>query len=309
MRKQMRVQLHPIQRNIFLTALARSVNGQKGFGAVLERQRQIVRLGREVWDEVEPASDVVTFNVGLGAALKVCTAARDAKGLAWAEELWRWAMIQEFELNGLAFQQYAMVLETYQRFEEVDDMIDLGTTAGATLVNHVFLGAVVNTAAERKDWKRAENVWERLVKECAVEPTVVEYIIMSKAYMLSGRVLQALQILDEVDEKVWHSNFLAVKQRAQLLLLMCHSSPTPQNLCRLQQALDLGEETIKNDGTRIAAGEWIKIKRAAQRLQGNKQSVRLREVLIEWNARAQSVMKQWPNHVGGSQYLEEAGMQ
>uniref|UniRef100_A0A7S1WD82 Uncharacterized protein n=1 Tax=Alexandrium catenella TaxID=2925 RepID=A0A7S1WD82_ALECA len=256
-----------------------------------------------MWEEVEPAADAATFNSGLGAALTLCTVADSAEGFSWGGELWRWASQQGFELDGLKLTAYARMLETYQHCKEVDSMIAAGASAGEAWIDHVLMGALVDAAGGRGHWQRAEDLWLRLVRDYRVKPTILQYTLFSKARMLSGRVLEALQVYDEVGEDGLNTSFVSVQGRAQLLLLMSHSSPSQPNLRKLQRAFDRGEKTIRREGNRHVAGDWDKMKRAAQRLQTNAESVRLRDVLIGWKAKTRSVMKQWPNHAGGSQYL------
>lgn len=71
MRKLTGIQSYPILRNIYLRALPRSAFGSK-WGVRPDRQRQLVSLGKAVWDEVGGgASDSKHFDVGIAAALEV----------------------------------------------------------------------------------------------------------------------------------------------------------------------------------------------------------------------------------------------
>ncbi|CAK0885032.1 unnamed protein product [Prorocentrum cordatum] len=162
------------------------------------------------------AEDVETFNAGLGAALEVRTPTCDPGGLLWAEELWRWALARTFEMDGLKYGTCARLLDMHQRHDEVDKMIARAAAAGETWLNHAFLGALVNTAAERGDWARADDVWPRLVTDFEVEPTVIEYTALSKAHMMCGRAEEALQVFVEVDQP----DSYAVVARVQLLKLV-----------------------------------------------------------------------------------------
>eukprot|EP00419_Tripos_fusus_P030840 CAMPEP_0172772780 /NCGR_PEP_ID=MMETSP1074-20121228/193003_1 /TAXON_ID=2916 /ORGANISM="Ceratium fusus, Strain PA161109" /LENGTH=56 /DNA_ID=CAMNT_0013608951 /DNA_START=118 /DNA_END=285 /DNA_ORIENTATION=+ len=56
---------------------------------------------------------------------------------------------------------------------------------------------------------------------------------MSKVHMLSGRILEAAQILAEVDDGVLNGDCKAVIDRAQILVVAGHSSPTPDNMEQL----------------------------------------------------------------------------
>jgi len=295
------VMFGPVEKNICLAALARSAVGSD-FGFVPERQRQLVRLGRETWNEGGPTTDERSFNQNLGAALEVCAAARNPGGLVWARQLW--ASAQDCgDLNPLSFKTFARVLEAYQQHEDVDKMME--AAKGEEWLDYVLLCALVNLAAERQDWERAVEVWRRLVKDHGVEPNIVAYNAMSKAHMICGRILEAARILAEIDEVFLNSNYKTVVDRVQVLLIACHSSPTQENRIRLQDAIKSGENTVKEDASRHAAREWGKMKRATQRLEQNVASMKLRDVVVEWKASTQSVMRTWPNHAGGSRYLGE----
>jgi len=49
--------------------------------------------------------------------------------------------------------------------------------------------------------------------------------------------------------------------------------------------------------------EWEQLKLVVQRLQTTPKTRRLRDILIEWKAKTLSVMKSWPNHHEGTNYL------
>eukprot|EP00415_Alexandrium_ostenfeldii_P001276 UN1276 len=201
---------------------------------------------------------------------------------------------------------FAVLLETYGHREEVDSAIAVAAAARAEWIHPSLLGELLNCAASTRDWRRADVVWHRLVEEAGVEPTIIQYSGRSKVHMLCGRVLEADRILEEAGDETVIGNFKTVVDHAQLLLLVCHSSPSPENLHRLRDVIGRGNRTIEQANIKHAASEWSKVKGAARRLEGDITSVRLKDVLVEWKARTQSVMKQWDNHAGGSQYLRSA---
>jgi len=304
LQQEIGVRMDPIGRSIYLTALAKSAFGAM-CGVVPDRQRQLVQLGKDVWDERDPSPDALNENIELNAALTVCAVARNNGGLSWARDLWRWAGEQEFEIDALPYCAYASVLETCQQHQEVDDMIQAAAMSGELWIQDVTLGALINAAAENKDWQRANVLWRRWTHEYGVLPDLIAYNIMSKALMVCGRVLDALHIWDGVCEVELNGNFKSVIDRAQLLLINCHSSPSQQNRRRLREALQSGSRVARQ--AKRAASEWKKIRNAAQLLEGsNIESVRFRDVLVEWKAKHLSDMKDWENHAGGSQYLGEA---
>ena len=56
---------------------------------------------------------------------------------------------------GFVYATYVRLVESYQFYDEVDEMIARAAAAGGKWLDHVFLCALVNTAAEKKDCKRA----------------------------------------------------------------------------------------------------------------------------------------------------------
>jgi len=69
-----------------------------------------------MWVDTEPFMDVTSFQIVLG--------------LAWAEELWAWALDQEFAMSPRSCSTYARILETYKKHQKVDDMIDNAVFCG-----------------------------------------------------------------------------------------------------------------------------------------------------------------------------------
>lgn len=129
--------------------------------AVATRQEQVLALGQEGWNEARPAVDADTFNSGLGAA-------RSIDSLHWAEELWLWAHEQSFLVAPVPYMTLALVLEEHGLHERVEDLlVDLKMRHGVPFV--VMLGALVNAAAERCDWRRAELLWEKLTGRFGVQ--------------------------------------------------------------------------------------------------------------------------------------------
>eukprot|EP00931_Biecheleriopsis_adriatica_P122481 TRINITY_DN97471_c0_g1_i1.p1 TRINITY_DN97471_c0_g1~~TRINITY_DN97471_c0_g1_i1.p1 ORF type:complete len:494 (+),score=47.92 TRINITY_DN97471_c0_g1_i1:113-1594(+) len=301
-RREIGIKTGPVQLSIFLSALRHCARGPK-FGMIDERRDKLLQLAKEAWSEAERPLDAKSFNVVLGAALRLCTAARDENGLSWGRELWEWIKTAGVRVEALPHGLYAVMLESYKQRSEVDEMIADAASACALWLDDSFLGEMLECAASMRDWRRADVVWHKLVKESGVQPTIIAFCGWSKVHMLCGRVLEAAQILDEADSEALNGNFKAVIDRAQLLVLICHSSPTQGNLHRLRNALDRGDQTIEQGNNRHAASEWRKVKFAAQRFGGDITALRLNDVLVEWKASTQSVMKHWENHPGGSQYL------
>jgi len=130
-------------------------------------------------------------------------------------------------------------------------------------------------------------MWRRFIQDYHVEPNIISYNAFSKAHMICGRVLKALEVLAPLDTKALHNNFEIVIDRGQLLLIAFHSSPSAAMRRQLQRALVQGEMTIRKEKTAHGDIEWGKLKDAAAGLleQEKPHAVMLHELLVEWKAK------------------------
>lgn len=303
MQRMTGVVLHPIVRNIYITALLRCVRGEQGFGAVSARQQELLRLARQAWEEAEPATDVDTFNSGVGAALSLCAASEDAAALVWGEEIWESARAQSFALYEVAHKQYVTFLAAHGHFERVDAALSASKHVDWS-PDCVLLGALVNVAAERCDWRQAEVWWERLVAaEFGVVPNGICYGARAKAHLLSGRPATAARVIDEMLDRGIDLLPVLAQTQVQALLVVCHSSMAPSDLNRLTVALRRGAPVIAEASARQRA-TWQRMQEIARRLRSDPAAIQLRDVLVEWTA-ARSAMATWPDVAVGAAYLKE----
>mmetsp|Transcript_149131 Transcript_149131/g.415652 ORF Transcript_149131/g.415652 Transcript_149131/m.415652 type:complete len:468 (+) Transcript_149131:59-1462(+) len=302
--RQAGVTLWPLQRNICLTALSRCVRSAgDGSAAVPSRQRELVSLGREVWDEVGPATDSDTFKSGLGAALRICAVADGVAGLDWAEELWTWAQQQRFPLEAISYSNYALVLEVHNQPRRVDELLSACAQKNWR-PSVVLLGALVNAAAERHDWLRAEMLWDRLVNGFGVKPNLIAYSARAKAHLLCGRPALVASIIDDALDRNVELNLHLAEALLQASLVMYHSSLAAEDLMRLRNALSMARPVMCNYG-RAQRERWQRLEEAASRIRCSPASVRLYDVLLTMHGR-QSIMTDWPHMSAGSRYLEQA---
>jgi len=249
-----------------------------------------------------PASDSDTFNSGLGAALCLCIVVNGSEALSWAEELWNWASNERFQLDDGKYQDYMRLLENYMLYDRVDELLFIWKDR----ITNVFLGGMMDIAAKHSDWKRADTLWDVIVNKLGVKPTAIQICAWSKTHLLCGRPTVAAQILDTLFRSdVQHKNDKHATEYVQAFLLVCHSSPTPTNIDRLQQAVETGSYLIQKDSSRSIKHDWHRLKSVARRLQTAPASLMLHDVLVGWNAKTQSVMKNWPNHAASSNYLND----
>merc|ERR1712008_194941 len=108
---------------------------------------------------------------------------------------------QEFKLDGLKYDKYTRMLEVYQRRQEVDVVLAAGVAAGEAWGDRILLGALVNLAADKRDWRRAEDLWQRFVKQYGIKPNITNSTVFAKAQLLCGRIREALDAYLELDEK------------------------------------------------------------------------------------------------------------
>lgn len=298
--KSLNIQLYPIERNIYITALTRAVSGG-AYDVVPERRRQILQLAKDMWYGVESAADSDTFNSGLGAALNVCVVAKEREALSWADELWDWAKSERFQLHDKLYLDYLKVLESFRLHDRVDKLLfELNVKS----VDHVFLGAMTNIATKHFDWQRADALWGNIVKRRGVKPICINYSAWAKVHMLCGRPMRAAQIFDDMFSAGLKGDDKVPEDRVQALLIMCHSSPTPLNVGRLQEAVAMGDTLIQTGSSTLIKKNWHRMKSLARRFQSNPTSFKLHDVIVEWKAKTQSLMKDWPNYAAGNNYLD-----
>merc|ERR1712216_904093 len=216
----------------------------------------------------------------------------------WAEELWAWAKGERFRLDDKLHRDYIIVLESFGLYDRVDALLTKPTRA-----DYVFLSGLMNIAAEHYDWQRADALWDRIVKQFGVKPNDIANSSWSKVHLLCGRPMIATQILDDfgLEGITDHS----AEEYVQALLVVCHSSPTSANVDRLQHAMKMGSLVIQRDGTILKKRNWTRLTNVARLFISNPKSFMLHDVLIEWKAKTQSVMKSWPNYSAGSKYLDD----
>eukprot|EP00928_Gymnodinium_smaydae_P059701 TRINITY_DN43103_c0_g1_i1.p1 TRINITY_DN43103_c0_g1~~TRINITY_DN43103_c0_g1_i1.p1 ORF type:complete len:126 (+),score=11.34 TRINITY_DN43103_c0_g1_i1:38-379(+) len=95
----------------------------------------------------------------------------------------------------------------------------------------------------------------------------------------------------------------SVKVHLQALLVVCHSLPSVSNMAKLRETANFGQHIIDKQASNHATSEWRQMVGVGHRICHDVESVGLKDVLVEWKARTKSVMRHWPNHSGGSNYL------
>eukprot|EP00928_Gymnodinium_smaydae_P053071 TRINITY_DN37149_c0_g1_i1.p1 TRINITY_DN37149_c0_g1~~TRINITY_DN37149_c0_g1_i1.p1 ORF type:complete len:446 (+),score=19.79 TRINITY_DN37149_c0_g1_i1:175-1512(+) len=297
LRKNMKFPLYPIERNIFLTALARCVrNPGENRDIEPDRQKQILSMAKEVWVEVEQPRDVDNFNIGLGAALTVCHVSNEPAGLQWADELWSWAQQQNFRIFPMQYRTMATALEEYGQHDRVDDMFQTNQDMMRSVVT---LGALLNVAAKKKDLRRGEHIWNLLTKTCGVHPNDIATTARAKLYLLCGHLHTAVQVARNVKEPSIHT----VKILLQALLVIYHSSLSNRDLQELTNMSKAAIPVVKV--SRKQQADFDMLKHRVKALQLSPSSYDLKDILI-FTYGKDSVMAQWRHCRAGSDYISSS---
>ena len=164
----------------------------------------------------------------------------------------------------------------------------------------------MNCTALRRDWPRAEVLWEAFLKK-QVEPNIICHVALAKVHLLAGRPLHVLKILDNKDMDLVGAmgQFPRVATLyAQALLVVCHSSLDLPAMKRLEEFLAIALDKDQK-GPQGVRKDLLKMRQMMNTLSSTPERLSLRDVLIEWKAREQSVMAEWENFAAGSNYLDD----
>ena len=302
MRQEEAVGISRILGSIALTALTHCLKDEHNCRRVQVTDRVPVALAmaKQFWREVEPAGDVLTFNVLLSSALKLATCLDCEEAYIWGSELWD-EPNQRFDRNQVSFDAYLAFLEHYRRCDEVNAIL---TRTHA--VDVVLLGSLLNCTASHRDWQRAEVLWETFSRR-EVEPNLMAHNNRAKVHLLAGRPGKVLEIYDHAIMDfvaAMAENYKVGANYAQALLLFSHSSLELGAIERLQSFL--ARALMKGPARPKSFREDLrKMRSVAEKLQSEPEEVYLHDVLIGWNAKEQSVMARWKNYPAGSNYLED----
>ncbi|CAJ1346014.1 unnamed protein product [Effrenium voratum] len=293
------VRLSCMEQSIVFSALASCVRPH----VLTEPRRQrALEIAREVWKEAVPEADP-DFNCVLSSALKLCFQLRSAEATQWAETLWEWSEGEIFQKSIVTYSSWLLLLERLQRRDKVDVMLSK-VLQGDVRPNAVLLGGLLNIAAELRDWRRADALWQ-LGKTRHVKVNGLAHAAYAKAHFLSGRPGAGLEILHRMVASGAGEDYQDYRYAVdflQMQVVVCHSAPSPANLARLRGFLPKGRGLL---GACPGSGLqcWERLEQVAQRLLAQPSSVSFEEVLVTWPAQRDSVMKDWQGCRAGSGYL------
>ena len=299
------VTLFSVERSIALTALAHCLKLRRKHLVVPERVPIALGMAKQFWIEAEPATDALAFNCSLGSALKLATCLDRESAYKWGLEVWSESEQVAFPKNHVTLGAYVCFLEHYQECDKVDALLEGQDEVFSQAMSVVLLGSLLNCSASRCDWQRAEALWGRFTK-MGIVPNEICHATLAKAYLLAGRPAKGVEVLREVHVSsagFIMKHFAIAKDYAQALLLTCHASMEPDVIKRTQSFLVQATEHAPK-GHPCVKHQLLKMKSVLEQLLSKPQYVRLRDVLIEWKAKEQSVMAKWENFPAGSNYFE-----
>jgi len=288
---------------IQISALAKAVRGEHGYGVDTSRQQQLLQLAKSEWSDQDPSQ---VSGIALGAAWNVCAVCAQGPSrilaASWAEELMDLATLQQAQLSVVEWAQYLQVLEATSQTQRVNELIhDLH--ANGYKLNSTTLSALVNINADQRNSVRAQMLWDVFVWRYSVEPAITAYMALAKANLLAGMpACAAVVITDMLSSGVMVNGHIAHLE-IQVHLIMFHSSLSVPDKIHLCNALERGQAHLKK-GSAIQRADSEKFERIAKLLFTKPLSVRFSDVLVEWKCRERSVMKYWHDFEAGSRYLE-----
>ena len=292
--------------SIALNSLAHSLKVDHRKLVVPERVPIALDMAKTYWREVGPARcarNAHDFNVCLTSALKLATLLNCDAAYEWASKVWR---TSPYDPSHVAYSAYINLLEHYRQYVDVDVLLNSqDAVVSHALKDIVLLGSLIDCNARRRDWQRAEDMWATFTSK-GIQPNEICHAALAKAYLLSGRPRKVLEVMERVN--VSSARFIAeyyamAKDYAQALLLTCHSSLEPDAIKSMQTYLALAMKHAPK-GQNAVTEQLRKMNRVLNKLKSTPREVFLHNVLIDWNARENSVMSEWSNFPAGSNYFE-----
>lgn len=244
-----------------------------------------------------------SFNCSLSSSLRLATSINSEAAYRWGKAMCEKSSTASYDKSHITLCTYVLFLEQFGHHEEVDALLEGRQNDSKQLLNQVLLGSLLNSAAVRGAWRRAEAIWRHGVRQ-KVEPNVICHDARAKAHLLAGRPTFAVKVLQgaiKENAASADSEFCArlVQTYVQALLVVCHSSLDLDDLHHLAKVLQHGMTRPRTTVHMILQ----KMQKAIQVLRTRPSQLRLHDVLIEWNAKEMSAMASWDNFAAGSQYL------
>ncbi|CAK9068260.1 unnamed protein product [Durusdinium trenchii] len=270
--------LDAVAASIALTALAWCLRKNGLCDVREERKEPALRMAQEIWLEAA----VLTNPVVLTSGLKLCTELDCPAAEQWGRMIWAQTQDAGLKKGEINFSAFITMLEKYQEFEEVDQML-----ATDHHLTSVLLGALLDCAAGRCDAKRADELWEKLVTSGKVKPIESSYNAYSRAHLMAGDPEAAMAKTEEMLKlKRGKLTWINAKDYAQALLILYHSMPANATKAHLKGFLATAQSHFAKEGLSAApvaaVKEWEELRSRAKDLLklSSQQHVRLQDLLV-----------------------------
>ena len=282
-----------VQQSICLNALACCLRVNRNYidrNQLTQRKKHAVRLGQTVFDERLP-STTLEFNCLLSASLKLCTLAGTQEAFDWATNLLDWSEGQPFQKTIVTYSTLLMVLEKQGKHDLVETILrELMAGHRDLKPNEVVLGGLLNCAAEKCDSKRADWLWDLLVCQAGVRPHNLAYEAFAKAQFSAGQPAKAVSTMEEIQPSKRDYRF-AINYLQYCVVAFYVKAGCSQG--RLRKALIDGRGLITKNTPAYASQLWRRLVSVAKLLLANPNALKLSDLLVTFNAKELSIMKDW----------------
>ena len=184
-----------------------------------------------------------------------------------------------------------MVLEKQGKYDLVEKILrELMAGHRDLKPNEVVLGGLLNCAAEKCDSKRADWLWDLLVCQAGVRPHVLAYRAFAKAQFLAGQPAKAVSIMEEIQPSKRDHRF-AINYLQYCVVAFYLKAGCSQG--RLRKALIDGRGLMTKNSPAQLLEEWRRLASVANQLLANPNALKLSDLLVHFNAKKLSIMKDW----------------
>ncbi len=257
---------------------------------LIQRKKHAVRLGQTVFDERRP-STTLEFNCLLSASLKLCNLAGTQEAFDWATNLLDWSEGQTFQKTIVTYSTLLIVLEKQGKYDLVEKILrELMAGHRDLKPNDVVLGGLLNCAAEKCDSKRADWLWDLLVCQADVRPGYISYHAFAKAQFLAGQPAKAISTMEEIQPSKRDYRF-AINYLQYCVVAFYVNAGCSQG--RLRKALIDHRGLVTKSTPAYVLQLWRRLASVANQLLANPNALKLSDLLVQFNAKELSIMKDW----------------
>eukprot|EP00434_Breviolum_minutum_P025640 symbB.v1.2.022656.t1/scaffold2027.1/size138498/4 len=153
------------QISIFASACADALRTSKGKKGQARKRDEGIDFVDEMWRKLDLRKNKVQeLQYALSSSLNLCKEVSTPKALSLADELWEWFEEKEVPKNGVLFESYLRLQESQGHFDSVNDLLMRIMVEQDIKANDRTLVDLLELAAQRRDSKRADDLWHILVE-------------------------------------------------------------------------------------------------------------------------------------------------